>query len=225
LGFADIPHVEHRLFLHPNQAEYISSVGNWPEIINFAQKHNFNLVCKPNQGTGGNGVFHVQDQLSLEKTVHQLFSSHRAICLSPFENISHEYRVYLLNNKTHLIYEKILPTYPEEGLTPTWKHNLGQGASPKIITDKTLLEKLKKLAQVTAKTLDLFFGAIDIINSDNKLMVLEVNSGIMMESFAGFSTKNYNIAKSIYSKALTLTFEKNKLVFPCDKHNCLLGSP
>ncbi len=247
LEFNHIPHVEHRLFLHPRQAEYISSAGNWTNILKFARKHHFNLVCKPNQGAGGYGIFHTQDCLSLEKAVHELFTTNRAISLSPFYDIKNEYRVYVLKNNCQLIYCKTRPsiigngrlsiaelimakskqelapevvkqavqTYadcldqiPKSGdsLNLVWKHNLGQGALPEIITNPALLTRLKKLALACAQALNLSFAAVDIIKTDNKYLVLEVNSGIMMESFAMLSPQNYAIAKSVYTKAIDLMF-------------------
>jgi len=253
LEFNHLPHVEHQLFLHPRQAAYVSSAGNWSEILKFAQKHHFNLVCKPNQGTGGHGIFHTQDCLSLEKAVHELFTANRAISLSPFYDIKNEYRVYVLKNDCQLTYCKTLPNIIGDGrlsiadlimakskqeLTPevvkqavqtyadcldqipksgdslslVWKHNLGQGALPEIITNPTLLTRLKKLALACAQALNLSFAAIDIIKTDNKYLVLEVNSGIMMESFAMLSPQNHAIAKSIYTNAIDLMFDNSHIL-------------
>ncbi len=249
LQFNHIPHVEHKLFLHPRLANYISVQGNWTDMLNFARQYDFNIVCKPNQGTGGYGVFHIKNQLNLEKTIHGLFVSNRAICLSPFFSVNHEYRVYVLQNRCELIYSKTRPMIIGDGrativeliaaksnagltvgvvkqaidrycdrldqilkqgasLELIWKHNLGQGAYPVIVTDTVLSLQLKKLALTCAKALNLSFVAIDIIETNGRYLILEVNSGIMMESFARLTPGGYIKAKSIYTKAVDLMFEK-----------------
>ena len=70
--------------------------GSWGNIIDFAETYNHQLVCKPNDGTGGKDVFVVKNQLELEQAVHQLLEAYRSICLSPFYEIEQEYRVIVL---------------------------------------------------------------------------------------------------------------------------------
>jgi len=85
-----------------------------------------------------------------------------------------------------------------------WKHNLGQGAFPVLDTDEKTLAPLRELAQKAADCLGICFASVDIIRerggSDYK--VLEVNSGVMMENFAGVSQKHFQIAKEIYQQAI-----------------------
>src|SRR5262245_22295322 len=106
MQFKHIPHVEHKLFLHPRLAGYVSSEGSWDELLASARHQQFNLVCKPNNGTGGEGVFRVRSQVELQKIVQQLFESYRAICLSPFYNIDEEYRLIFLAGSCDLVYAK-----------------------------------------------------------------------------------------------------------------------
>lgn len=90
----------------------------------------------------------------------------------------------------------------QEVIEISWKHNLGQGARPVIITDQNLIEQLSELAYLCANTLNLKFASIDIIEDDNGLEILEINSGVMMENLATSSDENYIIAKKIYEKAI-----------------------
>jgi glutathione synthase/RimK-type ligase-like ATP-grasp enzyme len=83
-----------------------------------------------------------------------------------------------------------------------WKHNLGQGASPAEVRDKNLCKLLENLALKTAKAININFASVDIVRIGSELAVLEVNSGVMMESFSQASTENYEIAKSIYKSAI-----------------------
>lgn len=90
----------------------------------------------------------------------------------------------------------------QEKVEVSWKHNLGQGAKPVIVVDNLLQERLSALALSCVLALDVEFASVDIIESENGLEVLEVNSGIMMESFSQSSPDNYAIAKEIYKKAI-----------------------
>src|SRR5215469_15236386 len=106
----NIPRVEHRLFLNTRLAHYIGSQGNWADILAFAQKYDFKIVCKPNDGTGGADVLLVTTPLELEHAVHSLFESKQAICLSPFYPIEQEYRIIWLRDHCELAYAKERPT-------------------------------------------------------------------------------------------------------------------
>lgn len=97
-----------------------------------------------------------------------------------------------------------LNTVPDLGekVYVSWKHNLGQGARPVIVTECLLKEKLSALALTCALAIDIDFASVDIIKSEQGLEILEVNSGVMMETLAQSSPENYSIAKEIYKKAI-----------------------
>lgn len=94
-----------------------------------------------------------------------------------------------------------IPAENEE-IPITWKHNLGQGAKPCIVTDSILMEKLTALALSCTLALDIEFASVDIVSDECGLEVLEINSGVMMENFSSESDDNYAIAKEIYRKAI-----------------------
>jgi len=84
-----------------------------------------------------------------------------------------------------------------------WRHNLGQGAHPVLITDDLVKEPLKKLALDAVRVLGARFVSVDMIKEKNGgWMVLEINSGVMMENLAGENPAFYTIAKDIYREAL-----------------------
>lgn len=89
-----------------------------------------------------------------------------------------------------------------ERIPINWKHNLGTGASPLLINEKSLIEKLEVLALKACNVLQVRFASVDIVQTGNEYLVLEINSGIMMEAFASTSPNNYNIAKQIYADAI-----------------------
>ena len=87
-----------------------------------------------------------------------------------------------------------------------WKHNLGLGAIPKIVTEKNIYDSVEKLALSAYNAIGGKFVSVDIIETENELKVLEINSGIMMESFSNQNDENYNIAKNIYAEAVDSMF-------------------
>lgn len=103
---------------------------------------------------------------------------------------------------------------PGEIVEVSWKHNLGQGAHPVIVSDDAKKEELTTLALSCADILEAEFMSIDIIEDECGLEILEINSGVMMENFAKSSFQNYLIAKDIYEKAIIKYFgiytQKNK---------------
>ena len=83
-----------------------------------------------------------------------------------------------------------------------WKHNLGQGAYPEIIQDESLIVELTDFALKAAKAIGIKFASVDIIKARDSLMVLEINSGVMMDYFSQISDANYQTAKTIYREAI-----------------------
>lgn len=104
--------------------------------------------------------------------------------------------------------EEFLQQIPFHGekIAINWKHNLGQGASPDLVKDHDLLEKLRALALQAAQTVNVCFASVDIIQSGSRYLVLEINSGIMMENFAQANDRNYQLAKNIYRQAIEFLF-------------------
>jgi hypothetical protein len=244
LSYNKIPAVEHRLFLRPNLAGYVASEGNWREMLTYFESNKADVVCKSNTGTGGNQVYRARTPLELERAVHRLFSSNRAIALSPFINIDSEYRLIMLEHTCELAYEKVRPTVLGDGRSTllglilrdysgsklndkliaslskedgellssvprqnervilSWKHNLGKGAKAAEIKGETLKASLSEVAVSCMKALNLNFVSVDIIQSNDELSVMEINSGVMMESYSSQGEKEYEKTKEIYKRAI-----------------------
>ena len=244
MSAAHIHAVEHRLFLRPNLAGYVGGEGNWGEILSYFGANKSDIVCKSNTGTGGNQVYRARTRLELELSVHKLFSSNRAIALSPFINIDSEYRLIMLGKTCELAYEKVRPavcgdgrstllelilrnyathqpideliinlgtengerlsSVPErdERVTLSWKHNLGKGAQALEIADETLKTALSEIATACMDALNLTFVSVDIIRSNKGFLVMEINSGVMMESYARQGKREHEKATGIYRKAI-----------------------
>lgn len=115
LEAANVATVSHQLFLNPNMEKYVGSIGNWQHILKFFNENEQHIVCKPVDGTGGNGVFMVKTVTQLEQAIHTLFSKHRSICLSPFYAIKKEYRAVILDGEVELLYQKNIPFVTADG--------------------------------------------------------------------------------------------------------------
>ncbi len=82
-----------------------------------------------------------------------------------------------------------------------WKHNLGQGAGAQLTAPEEVPEAAA-LAAKTAEALQVRFGSIDVIRTAEGMMVLEVNTGVMMENLAGMGEEHYQLVKRIYTEAI-----------------------
>lgn len=112
---------------------------------------------------------------------------------------------YFKNKLNDKKYNKILKD--KEVYIYNWKFNLSCGAICKKIDNLELEDKLKKLAINIAKRINLKFGSIDIIETtDNKILVLEINSGVMIDNYINIHKDGYNIAKDIYKNAINSMF-------------------
>lgn len=243
LAHSQIPCIEHELFLNPTVADYVPHTGNWKKLMDYAQQFDYKVVVKSNKGSGGSEVYKVDNQLSLELAVSQLFKQSRGITISPFYELKNELRFFILDGKCLLSYQKerpclvgdgqstlwkLLTTYTGEhdlqfnkviqniGININWqqvlpkgerhllnwKHNLGKGASVKIVDN----HPATSLALSAAKALNIRFGTVDIAELAEGYKVLEINSGVMMENFARFSEENYQRAFAIYEQAVEKMF-------------------
>ncbi len=89
----------------------------------------------------------------------------------------------------------------------SWKFNLSQGAKASLLSDYELKGKIINLAEQASNAIGLNFGSIDIIETENKeLLIMEINSGIMMENIEHFIPNGKNVVKSVYKDAVKELF-------------------
>lgn len=242
LLFNDVPAVRHTFFMSPTDPNYIGVSGNWDRILELLEKFG-KVVCKMNEGSGGEDVYLVSNQFELERAVHTIFSHSSNMAISPFYEIEKEFRAVILGDKVVLLYSKNIPFVEGDGTSTlqqllisytqtdldspldfselnagsyvpekgqkyylNWKHNLGQGARPEIIDDESLATYLSQLALKAASAVNIQFGSVDIIKTKDEYLVLEINSGVMMDFFSQISHSNYQIAKNIYREAIERMF-------------------
>ena len=90
-----------------------------------------------------------------------------------------------------------------------WQHNLSQGAIPFEVEDGILKNNIQSLAMKAFNLLNLKFASVDIIELEsNELLILEINSGVMIDNYAQYMKNGEEICKNIYSKAIDSMFEK-----------------
>ena len=91
----------------------------------------------------------------------------------------------------------------------SWKYNLYGGATAKVIDkENRSYKRIENLAIDAGKALDMTFATIDIINTkNNKLYVLEINSGVAANIFSEIVDHGKELTKGIYRKALITIFE------------------
>lgn len=113
---------------------------------------------------------------------------------------------YFIDKLEDSKYDKVLPK--NKTFEYNWKFNLSQGSIAKKLNDKLLQDRLIKFAKQVCKEINLKFGSIDIIETtNNELLVLEVNSGVMLENYIRLNPNEYIYAKDIYRNAIKNLFK------------------
>lgn len=91
-----------------------------------------------------------------------------------------------------------------ESVPLQWKHNLGQGASADLAVPAETKEKLGALSLRAAKAIGIRFCSVDVVDVEGEgLMVMEVNSGVMMDSLMGqLGDEGIQLARRLYESAV-----------------------
>ena len=89
-----------------------------------------------------------------------------------------------------------------------YRFNLSNGARVNKNIDLELKNKLIDMANKILKETGLTFGSIDIIRTvDNELLIMEANSGVMMNNYLK-QTNDIETVKKIYHEAINLMFKE-----------------
>lgn len=116
-----------------------------------------------------------------------------------------EFNPYFFNKIDNLP-QKILKT--NEFYEYSWKFNLSQGAMPFLEVDDKIKKKIIKEGLKIAKKLNLRFCSLDFVIDDNdNLLLMEANSGVMMDNFIKIIPNGRDIAKDIYRKAINKMYK------------------
>ena len=96
-----------------------------------------------------------------------------------------------------------------EEITISWKHNLSSGAEPIIIDENDeFIKEVRNIAKKAGDALNIKFASVDVVVTEKKeVLVMEINGSVCMNKFVEIIPNGYEIAKSIYSKAVDKMFE------------------
>lgn len=84
-----------------------------------------------------------------------------------------------------------------------WKFNLSRGAKLSFDILETDKKSIQGIAEKISSKIGINFGSIDIVKTiDNRYYIMEINSGVMTNNFIKQIDNGYEIAKSIYTKAI-----------------------
>jgi glutathione synthase/RimK-type ligase-like ATP-grasp enzyme len=85
-----------------------------------------------------------------------------------------------------------------------WRHNLDSGARPVLLENGESWEHCVQIAVAAAKSIGMRFGSFDVIRANDAWQLLEINSGVMMESLGKLHP---DLVYAVYSAALDKVFD------------------
>ena len=130
------------------------------------------LVLKHNEGMSGNDIYFIDNSNDLISKSKRIFNKYQSLCVSPFYNFLHEYRIVVLNGDVKLVFDKIRPFIVGDGQNTITKLAHKKYGS-KIKFSKNLNPDL--IAKVNEKIVlnwkhNLNFGATPHIVTDKKIL-------------------------------------------------------
>lgn len=123
--------------------------------------------------------------------------------------LAKEYNNYYVTHENIVENPNYIPKENEE-VEINYKFNLVSGGKTFLDIDPDLKEKISELAVRVTKEANIGFASVDIIDTmDNKLLVMEANSGVKMRNFIVQNKEGYDLAYNIYKDALKKMFNIN----------------
>ena len=196
LAFSGIGCVPHQLFLSPKLGKHVLPDGSGDAMLGLLRKYDRGLVVKPNEGTSGRFVFKVTSEAALEHAAKEIFTSHPSLAVSPFLEIEEEVRVILLDDVPLVVYRKQRAS--------DWRHNLDFGAQPVLLVQGQARNHCIAIAIKAARAIGIRFASIDVVRVGQDWQVLEINSGVMMETLGKHHPE---LVHAAYAAALDKVFE------------------
>ncbi|WP_227939209.1 ATP-grasp domain-containing protein [Alkalihalobacillus deserti] len=194
---AGIPAVEHLFLL--NHSSRFSKTNSYQLATDYFHSFNESVVLKQDDGSQGENVYKITSADELKIQLKALFSLHLNACLSPFYSSTYEYRIVALKGEPKLFLAK--------ERTTSWKHNLIGGSRSKDVPP-ALIPSLSKIAIDTAQALELNFCSVDILDTTNGLLVLEVNEQVMLDEYIKGDPSRKEKVSAIYREAILERFKQ-----------------
>ena len=225
LNNLNIPVCEHNIFYaENNHQDYAIGCNKKEDIINCFHKYNEDVVVKPNKGSMGIGVYlliknysisicpyyHIKNEyrvIVLDNEIKLIYKKINPIVIGDGKSTLKELLIKF--NSNYYIDKEIPNIIPKKNeiYTYDFHFNLSKGSIATIDIDYDTKEKICQLALEVSKKVGITFASIDIIETtDNKLLVLEANSGVTINKAINFIPNGYNVAKNIYKEAIIKMF-------------------
>jgi glutathione synthase/RimK-type ligase-like ATP-grasp enzyme len=141
-------------------------------------------------------VFKVTSEAELDEAARKIFASHLSLAISPFVEIEEEVRVVLIDDMPLAVYAKARGA--------DWRHNLDLGARPVLLAPGATRDTCVALAISAAQAIGIRFASVDMIRVGSEWKVLEINSGVMMETLGKHHPE---LVAAAYTAALDKVFE------------------
>jgi glutathione synthase/RimK-type ligase-like ATP-grasp enzyme len=195
LAISGIPHIAHTQFSNPVLADYVPAAGLQEAMRAVLRQYPRGVVVKPNEGTSGRLVFKVSSEAELDDAARKIFASQLSLAISPYVEIAEEVRVVLIDDAPLAVYAK------QRGAD--WRHNLDLGARPVLLPAGAARDACVALAISAAHAIGIRFASIDIVGVAGEWKVLEINSGVMMETLG---QHHRELVQTAYAAALDKLF-------------------
>jgi glutathione synthase/RimK-type ligase-like ATP-grasp enzyme len=195
LAEAGLPAVPHALILPAVFDTLGEGEGGYAKARRLFALWGGDVVAKPNTGTGGRDVERLRTLSSVDDHLRRHLAVDTArLALSPFRAALHETRVILLDGEGLLAYRK---TLSGDG----WRFNLSAGATPSLLPEAEAAP-LVSLARSAAAVFGLRLAVVDLLETAAGPVVMEVNTGLYMKSFAQGLADGQRIAEDVYDRVL-----------------------
>jgi glutathione synthase/RimK-type ligase-like ATP-grasp enzyme len=196
LAMSDIPCIAHTQFFSPVFADYAPAEGLQEALRALLRQYPQGVVVKPNEGTSGRLVFKATNAAELDEAARKILASHLSLAISTYVGIAEEVRVVLIDDTPLAIYAK------QRGAD--WRHNLDLGARPVLLQPGAAHDACVTLAVRAAQAIGIRFASVDIVRVSGEWKVLEINSGVMMETLGKHHPE---LVQAAYTAALDKVFE------------------
>ena len=185
----------------------VRDVNELEELYNKLTRKYFSINMAP--------FYHIKNEyrfIILNNVVRIAYKKNKPVVygdgVSSIRNLLYKFnKGYFENKLEDSVYDRILEK--DETYEYNWKFNLSQGAVASKIADDDVYSKLRKIALDTAKEISLNFGSVDIIiTEDGEALILEMNSGVMVDNYIEQFSNGYNKARELYKDVIVEMFRK-----------------
>ncbi|OZQ68779.1 hypothetical protein CA600_04980 [Paenibacillus sp. VTT E-133280] len=188
----DVAAVEHTYLAHPD-AKF-----NHSDPYELAKrsfyKFNKQVVVKQDNGAQGNHVYKINEIADLHEKLDLLFSLQLNGAIGPYYEAEIEYRIVTFNHQARVFLGK--------KRVHSWKHNLINGALAIEVNDHAKRVALAELASRASKALGLDFCSVDILETNQGLMVIEVNHKVMLDEYCKQNPSEVPALSDLYREVI-----------------------